>query len=114
MPPEQILDYCYVKPAGDVYSLGMCWYYLLTGKSPYRFPSPLEIQEGVAPPKDLPHAMALALEDRPIPLFRQNPKLSKSLAAVVDKCLNKRPDERFPDGDQLREALAECRMQNEE
>ena len=37
MPPEQIVNFKYVKPVSDVFSMGATMYYLLTGVFPFEF-----------------------------------------------------------------------------
>jgi len=105
MAPEQILDFCFVKPPADVYSMGVCFYYFLTGKFPYHFPSSLDMLMGLFDLKKVKHLFTIILEDDPIPIEEQKKDIPKRLAAVIDRCLKKNPLERFKDGEELMEAL---------
>lgn len=105
MAPEQILNFRFVKPPADIYSVGVCLYYFLTGKFPYHFPSDLDLLMGLVGLKKPKHPFAIVLEDDPIPILQRKPDLPKSLAAVIDRCLKKQPEQRFRDGGELRQAL---------
>ncbi len=105
MAPEQILDYRFVKPPSDVYSVGVSLYYLLTKKFTIDFPKPpVPGRAGPArPPHQHPiHAM---IEDPPIPILERGTGLSPELAEVVDRAVRKDVEQRFSTADQFLAAL---------
>lgn len=82
-----------VTPRSDVYSLGIVFYELLTGKKPFEAPS-------VA-------AVAMAqLEDDPEPPRVHVPDIDAGLEAVILRCLEKDPQKRYADGGELARAIS--------
>ncbi|MCF7732828.1 MAG: protein kinase [Akkermansiaceae bacterium] len=92
MPPEQIVNFKYVKPVSDVWSFAATLYHLLTGKFPYRFD-----------PKRDP--IDIILNENPVPIRDRTPGLGKELATVIDKSLVRNPKDRFPDAGKLLAAI---------
>jgi serine/threonine protein kinase len=91
--PEQGLGK--VRPACDIYSLGVILYRLLTGVLPYMGETPGEI--------------ALKHTDEPIPSIRaRRPEVSEALEQVVHIALSKTPEARFPNADILVRALLDA------
>ena len=88
MPPEQIVNFKYVKPVSDVWSFAATLYYLLTGKFPYRFDHKRD-------PIDI------ILNENPVPIRERLPDLAKSLAQVIDKCLFRETQKRYSDAGKL-------------
>jgi serine/threonine protein kinase len=92
MSPEQIENRP-LTPASDIYSFGVAWFETLTGKLPF-----------------LASTAAWTALER----FRRappapssiNPQVSKSLDAIVLRCLGRRPEDRFATADDVLEALA--------
>jgi serine/threonine-protein kinase len=93
MPPEQVLDFRSVQPAADQYSAAATLYHLLTGKPLY---------DGSRDPTAL---LLLVLQSDPVPLRQRRPELPERLAAAVHRGLARKPEERFPDVERLRQAL---------
>ena len=78
----------------DVYAFGAVLYHLLTGQTPFHD----------VPGRDL----ARVVQDRDAPSLGRRSGDAR-LAAAIDRCLARKPDERFASGDELREALEQCR-----
>jgi WD40 repeat protein/serine/threonine protein kinase len=92
MAPEQAEDSHHADIRADLYSLGCTLYYLLTGKAPY--------------PATTPLLKVLAHRDRPVPsLRRARPDVPQELAAVVERLLAKRPEDRCQTPRELAGAL---------
>ena len=93
MSPEQVggerLD-----GRSDLYSLGVVAFQILSGRLPFEGPAA---------------AVLVAHATRPAPpLHEVAPSVPASLAAVVDRCLAKNPDDRYPTGEALAEALEQA------
>jgi serine/threonine-protein kinase len=93
MPPEQITRYRDVLPTSDLYSVGATLYYLLTRKYVYDFPKRVESR------------ILKILEEDPVPVRSRRADLPGPLAGVIDRCLVRDPEDRFPDAASLHAAL---------
>lgn len=91
--PESIMEPTNRTPAGDQYSLGCVLYYCLSGR--YPFP------EGSAVEKMMAHQFK-----EPTPIAELAPDTPVELVAILDKLLQKKPENRFSGFDALVEALA--------
>jgi serine/threonine protein kinase len=90
-PPEQY-GTARTDQRTDLYSLGATLYVALTG----------------ALPED---ALARAMEQTDLtPVRKHNPKVSKRLAAVIEKALELRPDDRYQTADDFKQALLNSRV----
>src|SRR5581483_10126157 len=105
MAPEQILNYRYVKPPADLYSLGVTYYYLITGRLPFEFPSALDRAQGRGDPRKAKDEVRIILEDDPIPVRNRKREVPEALAAVIDKSIRKREQERFQTAAEMRSAM---------
>ena len=111
LPPEQINDFKDSRPPVDVYSAGVCSYYLMTGLYPLDFPTPWQVQrlsslmEGGPMPRN-PHNMALTSTRKPI--RERRPDLPGKLAAVVDHAVARDADRRIQSAEQFRGDLLEA------
>jgi hypothetical protein len=94
MSPEQVSGET-LDGRSDLYALGVVAYQVLSGRLPF---------EGLTAP-----AVLVAHATKPAPPLRQvAPDVPAALAAVVDRCLAKAPDDRFATGEALAEALEEA------
>ncbi len=95
MAPEQVLGRPDLDHRIDLYSLGCVAYAVLTGRPPF------DEASGVA--------VMLAHAKSPVePPSRRRPGLPADLERVVLRCLEKSPDDRYPDAIALERALADC------
>ncbi|HLY32414.1 MAG TPA: protein kinase, partial [Ktedonobacterales bacterium] len=81
-----------VKPAADVYALGIVMYEMLTGRTPF---------DG-----DTPVAVAMKhIQEEPTPPSEFNPRIPMPLERIILRCMAKEPRDRYKDGDHLAQAL---------
>ncbi len=92
--PEQAISSAKVVPQSDLYSVGVILYELFTGVVPFDAAEPLD-------------TAMLHVSEPPPPPREVQPDLSPELEAMLLKCLAKSPEERYPDGEALANALEE-------
>ena len=92
MPPEQILYARDIKPAADIYSCGATLYYHIANNYPHLY----------QPDK---HPLATVLEDDPVPIVTRVMDLPQGLAEIIHTALARRPEDRFPSAEAMRQAL---------
>jgi serine/threonine-protein kinase len=91
--PESILEPTNRTPAGDQYSLGCVLYFCLTGRYPFA--------DGTAVEKMMAH------QTKQPPAVRSlNPDVPEALEAVVDRLMQKKPENRF---DRMADVVMELR-----
>ena len=90
--PEQARDARQVDIRADIYSLGCTFYYVLTGKPP--FPGGTDVQ------KLIRHQ-----SEKPYPIEELRPGIPNEVIQILNRMLEKRPDDRYPTPRHLADAL---------
>ncbi len=92
MSPEQIMDSKKVDQRSDVYSFGILLYRVATGTLPFRQKSALAL-------------MRQHESETPTLPSTYNPHIAPMLETIILRCLEKKPDQRYPSCRALQEAL---------
>jgi serine/threonine-protein kinase len=87
-PPEQIVNFSRVGPTADIYSAGVTLYQILTGSLPYNFRS----KSSTNSMKD---SLLVVLEEPIIPIKERSANIPATLAAIVEKAIAKKAQDRF-------------------
>ena len=82
IPPEQVLDFKYVRPASDIWSTGATLYHMVTGLYPKDF------QRG-------PDPFTVILSGSVIPVEERNPDVPGPIREVLARSLQHDPSHRF-------------------
>ena len=93
MPREQVVNFKYVKPESDVWSMGASFYNMLTGD----FPRP------VKPGQD---PVDVILNGDIVPLRQRYPHIPKDVATVIDRSVAQDPKDRYQTAGDMLKALA--------
>jgi Tol biopolymer transport system component/tRNA A-37 threonylcarbamoyl transferase component Bud32 len=88
MAPEQATADPHLDQRVDIYAVGAVAYELLAGRPPFTASTPQQV-------------LAAHVTQAPDPVTTHRPSISPALAAVVMKCLAKRPSERWQTADEL-------------
>ncbi len=92
MPPEQISGDPSIDHRADIYAVGVVAYEMIAGRRPFGGEATHEI-------------LAAHLTQVPDPLALHRADVPSGLAAVVAKCLEKRPQDRWQSADEILEQL---------
>jgi serine/threonine-protein kinase len=90
--PEQMTSSGVIDGRADIWSIGVCMFELLSGHMPFDAPTILELCTQV-----LDHPARSILE------FRRD--VPAGLVAIIERCLSKRPEDRYKDVGELATAL---------
>jgi serine/threonine protein kinase len=93
LAPEQALDSHAADIRCDIYSLGITFYFLLAGSSPF--------EEGTTAQKLIWHQMR-----QPKPIRDVRPEVPEEMAAVLDRMIAKDPEQRYQEPAEVSAALA--------
>jgi eukaryotic-like serine/threonine-protein kinase len=88
MAPEQASGDAHVDHRADIYAVGALGYEMLTGRPPFIAPTPQAV-------------LAAHVTQPPEPVARFRTSVPSSLAAVIMRCLEKRPADRWQTADEL-------------
>jgi eukaryotic-like serine/threonine-protein kinase len=92
MSPEQCTGNGEIAPGTDVYAIGATLFEMLAGRPPFMGDDPMKV------------ATMHCFEQVPA-LAKFNPAVSEGAVRIVEKCLAKRPEDRFIDAAHLLEAI---------
>jgi len=98
MPPEQVLDSRFVKPAGDLYSTAATLYWLLTGEYLRDF-------EAIDRRGERKDPYIVILEDPIIPIGERRPEVPPPLAQAIETALAPEPEDRYETAAEMATAL---------
>ena len=93
MPHEQVVNFKYVKPVSDVWSIGASFYNMLTGN----FPRP--IKPGQDP-------VEVILNGDIVPIRQRYPQIPQDVGTVIDRSVAQDPKDRYQTAGDMLNALA--------
>jgi serine/threonine protein kinase len=96
MSPEQALGERELDGRSDLYSLAVVGYHMLTGDTPFKA-------------SNTPAMLVKHVSERPRPVREKRPEVPAYLAVAIDRALAKRPEDRWADAAEFRDALDAAR-----
>jgi serine/threonine-protein kinase len=98
MAPEQAAADPHADHRADIYAVGAMAYEMLTGQPPFTGPTPQAV-------------LAAQLTDQPRSITRIRPSVPPALASLVERCLEKRPADRWQSAEELLHRLESVRLE---
>ena len=98
MSPEQAIGERELDGRSDLYSLGVVGFQMLVGETPFRATSTLAM-------------MRMHVSDPPPRVRDRRPDVPAYVASAIDRCLEKRPEDRWSSASEFHDALAEAAPQ---
>ncbi|MEP6763335.1 MAG: protein kinase [Gemmatimonadaceae bacterium] len=92
MSPEQATGDREIDGRSDVYSLGIVGYLMLAGRLPFEATS-------------TPAMLVKHVSEAPHPLREYRPDAPAGLVAIIERCLAKKPEDRWPNAGAMRDAV---------
>jgi serine/threonine-protein kinase len=92
MSPEQALGERELDGRSDLYSLAVVGYHMLIGETPFKA-------------NNTPAMLVKHVSERPRPVRERRPDVPAYLAVAIDRALAKRPEDRWTDAAEFRDAL---------
>ncbi|MBX7077555.1 MAG: serine/threonine protein kinase [Nannocystaceae bacterium] len=100
MAPEQFRGAALAEPRTDLWAMGAILYRTLGGRNAFGGPT-------------VASTLLMVASESPVPLRELAPEVPEALAAIVERCLQKDPAERFADAAALDTALSPWALQGE-
>jgi serine/threonine-protein kinase len=92
MSPEQAMGEREIDGRSDLYSLAVVGYHMLAGETPFKA-------------SNTPAMLVKHMSERPLPLRDRRPDIPAYLGVAIDRALAKRPEDRWADAAEFRDAL---------
>ena len=96
MSPEQAMDAKSADKRSDVFSMGATLYALLCGHPPFKAETVMKV-------------LMATMHEPHVPIIKVREDVSPALNDVLERCLAKKPDDRYSDAKELLVALQDCR-----
>lgn len=98
MAPEQGMNTGKIDHRADIYALGVTFYQAVTGHLPFEGETTIDV-------------MLKHLQDRVVPPHHVNPSVPPPVSRVILKMMEKKPEDRYANGEELKAALQDLLTQ---